>query len=354
MARRRYKGFKKRPSRSSGLNRKKSYMRWIIVLLVVILAGIFIAKQLGKPKDEIEDFVNHSQQNLGGDKNVRGGGDGSGANNGEPGRKHIDVLPPEKDVETSKETKKRIASAVKEFETDKIISSRNSLNMILHDATLSQKDRADVKHLLAKLSEKWLFSKQIFVDDTLTGEYQVAKGDYFSTIAPKYKVPYEIIMSVNGITDETKLPRRKIKIVKGPFRVRVQLSKFNLDLYLQDQYVKSYKVGIGKPGEKTTTPTGRWRLNFAGKSDKGPTWYPESGKKVLASDPEYPLGARWIPITCYEGDGVGRTGFAIHGTNDPKSIGTRCSLGCIRLRDDDVIEVYNMLAAGISKVDIVK
>ena len=354
MARRRYKGFKKRPSRSSGLDRKKSYMRWIIVLLVIILAGVFITKQLGKPKDEIEDFVNHSQQNPGGDKNVNGG-DGSGGNNGEPGRNQIDVLPPEKDVETSEETKKRIASAVKEFETDKIISSRNALNKILHDATLSHKDRADVKQLLSKLSELWLFSKQVFADDTLTGEYQVAKGDYFSTIAPKYKVPYEIIMRVNGITNAIKLPLRKIKIVKGPFRAKIQLSKFNLDLYLQDQYVKSYKVGIGKPGEKTTTPTGRWRLNRAGKSDQGPSWPNDAtGKMVVASDPEYPLGARWIPITCYEGDGVGRTGFALHGTNDPKTIGTRCSLGCIRLRDDHAIEVYNMLAAGISKVDIVK
>jgi L,D-transpeptidase ErfK/SrfK len=161
-------------------------------------------------------------------------------------------------------------------------------------------------------------------------------------------------MDLNGVKSANKLRIGDIKVVKGPFRVEIQLSKFNMDLYLQEQYVKSYKIGIGKPGEDTTTPTGKWRLKRTGKSDQGPTWYPDKGKPVLASDPEYPLGARWIPITCIKGAGEGRTGFALHGTKDPKSIGTRCSLGCIRLSNEDVIEVYKMLAAGISDVDIYK
>lgn len=344
LARRRYKTFKKRPSRSSGLDRKKSYMRWIIVLLVVILAGVFITKQLGKnPEDDLKEFIDESQKQA-------GGGD---PGNNEPVIVDIDVLPPDKDVITSDETKKLIAAADKDFQTGKIIPARNALNKILHDRTLSKRDRADVKQLLTKLSEVWLFSKQVFEDDTLTGEYQVAKGDYFSTIAPKYKVPYEMIMSVNGITNASSLPLRKIKIVKGPFHAKIQLSKFNMDLYLQDQYVKSYDIGIGKVGKET--PTGKWRLKVAGKSDAGPTWRnPDTGKVYVADNPEYPLGARWIPITCLEGEGVGETGIAFHGTNEPRSIGTKCSRGCIRLRDKDVIEVYNVLAAGISTVKIDK
>ncbi|MCF7955691.1 MAG: hypothetical protein K9M75_07820, partial [Phycisphaerae bacterium] len=166
MASRRYKSFKKRPSRSSGRGGKKSNLRWIIVLLVIITAGVFIANQLGK--DEIEDLINDSHNNFddssGGD-NVVVGGDISGGDIVPP----IDVLPPEKDVETSAETKKLIVAADKDFRTGKIIAARNSLNKILFDRTLSQKDRAYIKQLLTKLSDVWLFSNKIIEDDTLTG-----------------------------------------------------------------------------------------------------------------------------------------------------------------------------------------
>jgi LysM repeat protein len=360
LSRRRYKNYKKRSPRKRGRSRggKKLKLRWIIVLLVIITAGVFITKQLGKspdvndpvgPDDPLGQLINESAATLG------GGGDDSGVGPIVPDDGIGSPLPPVVDGITSTEAKASIVSAGNDIKAGKVISARNKLNRILHDMDISNKDRQKIKVALTDLSDRWLFSKKIFDDDTLTGSYKVVSGDVFSTIGRKYKVPYEILMDVNGIKNAKGLPLRKIKVVKGPFRVKIQLSKFNMDLYLQDQYVKSYKIGIGKPGEDTTTPTGKWRLKRAGKSDQGPSWpNPETGKMVVASDPGYPLGARWIPITCLKGEGEGRTGFALHGTKDPKSIGTRCSLGCIRLSNEDVIEVYKMLAAGISLVDIDK
>lgn len=356
MARRRYKSYKKRPSRSRGRSRggKKPYMRWIILLLVVITAGVIISKQLGK--DTEKENGSSRESDLEKYRNLVDGGDGttdgSVGDGGSPGGGGGDrVLPPEGTGITSETANSMIAAATKDMGTGKVIDARNKFNRVLLEMTLSSKDRAYVKRKLTELSEQWLFGKQVFEGDTLTGTYEVKDNDYLSTIAPKYKVPYEALMMVNGIRDAKRLQKGKIKVVKGPFRVEIQLSKFNMDLYLQDQYVKSYKVGIGKPGEET--PTGKWRLKSAGKSDKGPSWpHPVTGKMIVADDPEYPLGARWIPIECIEGEGVGRTGFALHGTKEPESIGTKCSLGCIRLKDENVIEVYNLLAAGISKVDI--
>ena len=354
MARSHYKSYKNRSSQSRGRSRsnKKSSLRWIIVLLVIITAGVFITKQLGKPGDEIDDLMKESERHAAGGGN-NGSGDGgngliSGGNNDDPGGR--DVLPPVKDGVTSKETRKLIAAADEDFQTGKVIAARNALNKILHDRTLSKKDREDVKQLLSKIAETWLFSKQVFDDDTLTEKYQVKDNDYFSTIAPKYKVPYQIIMRVNGITDERKLPLRKIKVVKGPFHVKIRLSSFNLDLYLQDQYIKSYQVGIGKPGKET--PTGKWRV--ANEKLVKPTWYDkQEGKTYVADDPLNPLGARWIGIEGIEGDTVGKTDYALHGTKEPKSIGTKCSRGCIRLHDEDVIELFGMLTPVHSKVDIV-
>lgn len=380
MSRRRYKKYKKRPprkssrSRSRGGKKSSSSLRWIIFLLVIILAGVFVIRQIGKDDGTV---VNNDQKNpleelLGspgdgtpsgsGTPPIGGGENTGGSSGGEEVKPPVDptvgsgnthIPPTGKTGITSNAAKIQIDSAAKDYEAGKVISARNKLNRVLVDMTLSKKDRADVKKWMAKLADEWLFSKEVYEGDTLTEHYKVVSGDLFSTIGNRYKVPYQILMTVNGITDASRLRLGNIKAVKGPFRVEVQLSKYNMDLYLQDMYVKSYKVGIGKVGKET--PTGRWRLKRAGKSDQGPTWTdPDTGKTYIASNPDYPLGARWIPITCYSGDGVGETGYALHGTNDPPSIGTKCSRGCIRMHDKDVIEVYNMLMAGKSLVDIVK
>jgi lipoprotein-anchoring transpeptidase ErfK/SrfK len=51
-----------------------------------------------------------------------------------------------------------------------------------------------------------------------------------------------------------------------------------------------------------------------------------------------PLGTRWI--------GISKKGYGIHGTNSPKSIGRAASLGCIRLRNEDVEELFEMVSVG--------
>ena len=78
-----------------------------------------------------------------------------------------------------------------------------------------------------------------------------------------------------------------------------------------------------------------------------PTWTdPDTGKTYLGSDPDYPLGSRWIALDGIEGDAKGRTGFALHGTKEPETIGTQSSRGCIRLFNGDVIEVYDLMEPG--------
>ena len=123
-----------------------------------------------------------------------------------------------------------------------------------------------------------------------------------------------------------------------------------MDLYLQDTFVRSFVVGLGKPGRET--PTGRWRVK--GKL-LSPTWTdPDTGKTYEAEDPDYPLGSRWIGLEGLEGDAIGITGIAFHGTKDPNLIGTAGSKGCIRLHNGDAILMYNLLMPGLSQVKIVE
>ena len=49
---------------------------------------------------------------------------------------------------------------------------------------------------------------------------------------------------------------------------------------------------------------------------------------------------------------LGRTGFAIHGTKEPDQIGKRGSLGCIRMHNADVEQVYSLLTQELSQIRV--
>jgi len=232
----------------------------------------------------------------------------------------------------------------------KVIEARDRLNEILPMAGGQQ--RAFVKEQLAALADKWLFSKGVYPEDKLCSSYKVNPGDLLASIGKQHNVPYEILMQINNI-DKPELLQAgaTIKVINGPFNVRVYRSTFTMDLYLQNTFVKSFPVGLGKTGMET--PRGRWRVKADGKLVK-PIWTdPVSGRTYHPEDTDYPLGSRWIALDGLEGEAVGKKGFAIHGTKDPEQIGTPGSQGCIRLHNGDAVTVYNLMMPGVSLVDVV-
>jgi lipoprotein-anchoring transpeptidase ErfK/SrfK len=254
--------------------------------------------------------------------------------------------------ESSPEAKSFIEKANELRAGGKIIAARDLLNHTL-DLKLSAVVRAAVKERMAKLAETWLFSRDVYASDTLTGYYLVQPNETFSVIAPRYKVPYEALMRINNIEDAKRLQAgTKIKVIEGPFNAVIYKSNYTMDLYLQTVYIKTYRVGLGKEGSET--PAGHWRVKKDGKLVK-PRWTdPDTGKVYVGSAPDYPLGSRWIALEGLDENTKDRTGFALHGTKDPESIGTRSSRGCIRLFNGDVIEVYNLLEEGVSEVWIME
>ncbi|MEN8128383.1 MAG: L,D-transpeptidase family protein, partial [Planctomycetota bacterium] len=249
---------------------------------------------------------------------------------------------------TSPEAKEMIEEALRLRDANKIIPARELLNNTLN-MQLSAAFRSEVKTQLSKLAQTWLLGRTVLEGDKLTSYYQVQSGDNFERIAKKYQVPYDILMQINGIARPQLLQAgRKIKVIHGPFNAVVYKSSFTMDLYLQNKYVKTYRVGLGTVEHET--PSGRWRVKSDGKLIK-PTWTdPDTGKTYVGDSPDYPLGSRWIAIEGIDDATRPRTGFAIHGTKDPESIGARSSRGCIRLYNGDVLEAYNLLYAGISEV----
>lgn len=87
--------------------------------------------------------------------------------------------------------------------------------------------------------------------------------------------------------------------------------------------VKSYPIAGGKPS--TPSPIGTWTIISKGEWDKG-------------------FGTRWMGLNVPWGK------YGIHGTNKPLSVGGYASLGCIRMINKDVEELYKMVGYGTTVV----
>jgi lipoprotein-anchoring transpeptidase ErfK/SrfK len=105
-----------------------------------------------------------------------------------------------------------------------------------------------------------------------------------------------------------------------------------------------YGIGVGREG---FTWSG---VRSVERKAEWPDWYPPSEMlsrqpylpRMTAGGPGNPLGARAMYI--------GGTQYRIHGTNAPSTIGKHVSSGCIRLTNDDVIDLFNRVQVGAKVV----
>jgi lipoprotein-anchoring transpeptidase ErfK/SrfK len=206
------------------------------------------------------------------------------------------------------------------------------------------------RKMLNEASNYWLLARNIYEDDPFCLNHKVTGGELLVQIQKKYNIPYEFIMRINNIKDARSIGAgATLKVVRGPFNVVVDRKRFLMSVYLGDMLVRSYKVGLGKPGRDT--PTGEWLVEL---KQPNPAWTdPDTHKRYEPDDPENPLGERWIRLKGIKGAAEGRKGFGIHGTIKPEEIGHAASRGCIRLYNGDVRELYDMLVPGQSHVYVI-
>lgn len=228
-----------------------------------------------------------------------------------------------------------------------LLSGRVALSAALA-AGLSPADAAFARAECARIADAMLFSRATLGNDPLAGVHVVAGGETLNGIARQYGVSEALLMSINQINDPARLQAgRRLKVLHGPFHAVVDKAGHRMDVLLGEVVVRSYRVGLGTNGG---TPTGTWVVR-----DKlfNPDWTdPATGRHYPADDPENPIGEHWIALDCRSGECLGRTGFGIHGTIEPESIGQNRSMGCVRLTPEDVAFLYDLLVAGRSTVVI--
>ena len=114
-------------------------------------------------------------------------------------------------------------------------------------------------------------------------------------------------------------------------RIIVSIPDRKLAVLEDNRVLKIYRTAVGAP--VSPSPEGDFTIvNHIA----NPTWYHQG--RVVPPGKANPLGPRWL--------GLSRKGYGIHGTNAPSSIGRNASHGCIRMRNQDVEELFDIVAVG--------
>src|ERR1039457_7287781 len=108
-------------------------------------------------------------------------------------------------------------------------------------------------------------------------------------------------------------------------RIVVSIPDRKLAVPEAGQVVKVFETAVGAP--YTPSPTGEFTIV---QRIPDPTWYAKG--KIVPPGKSNPLGPRWL--------GLSKKGYGIHGTNNP------ASHGCIRLRNRDIEELFEMVSVG--------
>jgi lipoprotein-anchoring transpeptidase ErfK/SrfK len=114
-------------------------------------------------------------------------------------------------------------------------------------------------------------------------------------------------------------------------QIIVSIPDRQLALMEEGHMVKIYPVAVG--AEESPSPEGEFTVMSR---LENPGYYKPG--TVIAPGKSNPLGTRWV--------GLNKKGYGIHGTNLPNSIGKAASHGCIRMRQNDLEELFALVRVG--------
>lgn len=151
--------------------------------------------------------------------------------------------------------------------------------------------------------------------------YVIRRGDTIRNIARSFGVTEEDIIRLNPDINPRNLSVGQIiciPLAPSPIEIIVNVGAKRLTVYRNGILFREYIVATGKP--ETPTPIGVFEV---------------VNKEI---DPGGPYGTRWL--------GLSARGYGIHGTNNPASIGTAASNGCIRMYNEDIEALFDITVVG--------
>lgn len=198
---------------------------------------------------------------------------------------------------------------------------------------------ADEARALETLRE---INRQIFLSAGEAGDlklYVVVSGDTLGKLAQVNNTTVEMIQRLNGLKNTTLHVGQTLKILSGKFELVVRRSRFTMDLLLDGAFIQRYEVGLGIGG---VTPLGEFKV-------KNRISQPADGSWPFGHE-KHRLGTRWLGLASE----AGHKGYGIHGCRpeEEKLIPGECSQGCVRMRNAEVEEIYDIVPPGTRLVVI--
>jgi lipoprotein-anchoring transpeptidase ErfK/SrfK len=149
-----------------------------------------------------------------------------------------------------------------------------------------------------------------------------------------------------GLEEASPLRRQVVNYAtrEAPGTIVIDTPHTFLYLVLGNGKALRYGIGVGRQG-----------FNWSGtqaisRKAAWPDWYPPAEMiarqpylpRFVAGGPSNPLGARALYL--------GHSEYRIHGTNDPSTIGHHVSSGCIRLTNEDIVDLFGRVGVGTKVV----
>ncbi|MDF7807310.1 L,D-transpeptidase family protein [Pontiellaceae bacterium B12219] len=284
----------------------------VIILIQIVLVGAYLIWSKGKKSDENSVAIPEP---------------GIPEAVFEPGMP--DLLPaPILEVQASPAIQSAISDARAALDAGQLADAKKQLDTIVETTP----DPEAIK-LLGEVNIKMLKSA---IPMPGKERYAIQPGDYLQKIAKKYNTTVQLIKDMNGMQTDTIRAGAAVMVYNGDFSIRVSKSRNTLDLMAGDKLFKRYSVGTGKWGK---TPAIEFKI--VDKITEPPWTRFTDGKQIEYGDPENVLGTRWMKIVSDEHPEI--TGFGIHGTWERDSIGKQSSAGCIRMLNEDVEELFDLV-----------
>ena len=271
---------------------------------------------------------------------------------------------------------------MKRLEENKPFEARTALSFAVLSGHLPPNRDAQAVQALTLLANKYILSPLIEKRDDYAREYVLTDADSKGLAAVERKlklhVPWEamIIVSDPGVAerihkgldidlDALKAKSRRaqvgqrLKTIPGPCHAVIYKSRHLMDLYFHRSgcdkvFLRRMLVGLGK---YKGTPAGMWKVvNKQIKPDYFPA--PNSPLRKRGRIPYgkegYAFGKKglWLGLEGTSESTKNLKGYGIHSTNDPASIGTDASEGCVRVGEGDIDLVFYLLYEQWATVDI--
>ncbi len=210
---------------------------------------------------------------------------------------------------------------------NEFLKAKEAYQKILSDYP-DYKDIANAQKKLEDLNMRIIFSA---IQTPQTTVREVAPSESLAKIARENNTTVEFLKKSNQLLGDTIRVGQKLRIWKSVFSVLVDKSQNTLMLKSDNEIIKVYRVSTGT---NNITPVGTFKI-----VNKliDPPWF-KNGKAIPSGSPENILGTRWM--------GFDIAGYGIHGTTHPEAIGQQVTAGCVRMRNEEVQELYSILPVG--------